>query len=70
MGLFDRLFKKTAEQSDLVKPPEVLPQRNDLCWCGSDLKYKKCHLDQDQRYLEQQREKALAAKKSCSPVFG
>jgi len=21
--------------------------RNDLCWCGSGKKYKKCHLDQD-----------------------
>ncbi|MEA3423461.1 MAG: type I methionyl aminopeptidase [Bacillota bacterium] len=23
-------------------------QRNDLCWCGSGLKYKKCHLEQDE----------------------
>jgi methionyl aminopeptidase len=23
--------------------------RNDLCWCGSGLKYKKCHLDFDDR---------------------
>lgn len=22
--------------------------RNDLCWCGSGEKYKKCHMDQDQ----------------------
>jgi len=21
--------------------------RNDICWCGSDKKYKKCHMDQD-----------------------
>ena len=25
--------------------------RNDVCWCGSGLKYKKCHMDQD-KYLE------------------
>ena len=25
--------------------------RNDACWCGSGLKYKKCHMDQD-LYLE------------------
>jgi methionyl aminopeptidase len=25
--------------------------RNDICWCGSGLKYKKCHMDQD-KYLE------------------
>ena len=21
--------------------------RNDLCWCGSGKKYKKCHMEQD-----------------------
>lgn len=70
MSLFDRLFKKTAESSGVAAPPDILPQRNDPCWCGSDLKYKKCHLEQDRLYLEQQREKELAAKKSCGPVFG
>lgn len=25
--------------------------RNDSCWCGSELKYKKCHMEQD-KYLE------------------
>lgn len=24
--------------------------RNDLCWCGSGLKYKKCHIDFDNKY--------------------
>ena len=23
--------------------------RNDLCWCGSGKKYKKCHLAKDQK---------------------
>ncbi|MEA1959861.1 MAG: methionyl aminopeptidase [Bacillota bacterium] len=26
--------------------------RNDVCWCGSGLKYKKCHLEQDERLLK------------------
>ncbi len=26
-----------------------LPGRNDECWCGSGLKYKKCHLGNDER---------------------
>ncbi|NLP28461.1 MAG: methionyl aminopeptidase [Clostridia bacterium] len=26
--------------------------RNDECWCGSGLKYKKCHLDQDLKLNE------------------
>ena len=25
------------------------PGRNDECWCGSGKKYKKCHLDFDER---------------------
>lgn len=27
-------------------------QRNDLCWCGSGKKYKKCHEDFDERIAE------------------
>ena len=27
---------------------EPRPRRNDLCWCGSGQKYKKCHLPSDQ----------------------
>ena len=26
--------------------------RNDVCWCGSNLKYKKCHLNFDEKLLE------------------
>ncbi|MDD6128915.1 MAG: methionyl aminopeptidase, partial [Veillonellaceae bacterium] len=26
--------------------------RNDLCWCGSGKKYKKCHMDYDERINE------------------
>ena len=28
------------------------PGRNDECWCGSGKKYKKCHLDFDERLEE------------------
>ena len=27
----------------------MLPNRNDLCWCGSGKKYKKCHLSFDEK---------------------
>lgn len=30
--------------------------RNDLCWCGSGKKYKKCHLEMDLRLEEMERE--------------
>ncbi len=25
--------------------------RNELCWCGSGKKYKKCHFEADQSYF-------------------
>ena len=28
---------------------EGQPGRNDECWCGSGRKYKKCHLEADER---------------------
>ena len=28
------------------------PGRNDECWCGSGKKYKKCHIDFDERIEE------------------
>ncbi|MCK4502520.1 MAG: SEC-C domain-containing protein [Desulfuromonadales bacterium] len=70
MGMFSRFFKSESNDNSGPIPPEVLPLRNDMCWCGSGLKYKKCHLDKDQVYLENKRQKELAAKKACSPVYG
>lgn len=43
-------FKKKPVES-LIAPPLPLPQRNELCWCGSGDKYKKCHLEKDQETL-------------------
>ena len=70
MGWFGSLFKGGEKEDQGQAPPEVLPLRNDLCWCDSGLKYKKCHLEQDHLYLEKLRQKALVARKACSPVFG
>ncbi len=70
MGLFSRFFKNEDIEADVPVPPRKLPKRNELCWCGSGLKYKKCHLEQDQLYLAKQREKEPPAKKVCSSVFG
>lgn len=32
------------------RPPAVtaLPGRNEPCWCGSGVKYKRCHMSSDQ----------------------
>ena len=31
---------------------DKIPERNDVCWCGSGKKYKKCHMDFDRRLHE------------------
>jgi hypothetical protein len=41
-------------EDDYLPPPEpirraVMPGRNDPCWCNSGKKYKKCHLESDER---------------------
>ena len=71
MGFFSKLFKKDepVEECSGQAPPDLIPGRNDLCWCNSGLKYKKCHLEQDRVFLEKRRLKALAAR-DCGPVFG
>jgi len=51
MKFLERLLKS------LIKEPkkEVIPGRNDICWCGSGKKYKRCHLETDD---EKRRKKA------------
>ncbi|MCK4534159.1 MAG: SEC-C domain-containing protein [Syntrophobacterales bacterium] len=45
MGFFNKLFQE--------QPPEKAMKlgRNDLCWCGSGKKYKKCHHESDQKHF-------------------
>jgi hypothetical protein len=43
-----------SEEEEFEEPPapitrKATPGRNDPCWCNSGKKYKKCHLDSDQR---------------------
>lgn len=42
------LEEEDSEEEDTGEPPAVKPGRNDLCWCGSGKKYKKCHLAADE----------------------
>ena len=44
MGLLSKLLKR---------PPQSAMNlgRNELCWCGSGKKYKKCHFASDQTYF-------------------
>ncbi|MCK4536477.1 MAG: SEC-C domain-containing protein [Desulfuromonadales bacterium] len=69
MSFLRRIFKNEPAEPELQAPPQPLPQRNDPCWCGSQKKYKKCHLEEDRQQLARIREKERAAK-ACSPAFG
>ncbi len=42
----------------MITAPQVKPRRNEECWCGSGQKYKVCHLEQDRRTEQEQRELA------------
>jgi hypothetical protein len=60
MGLFDRavnLLKSKGENASAQKPG-----RNDICWCGSGKKYKKCHLPEDEMKT------AKACSLNCGPT--
>lgn len=70
MGWLGRLFNKNSAGAEGEEPPEILPKRNDPCWCGSGEKYKKCHMSQDRRDLERKKERDESARKECGPVFG
>ena len=43
------------------RPKEIALGRNDLCWCGSGKKYKKCHLPKDDAEQREANYAALAA---------
>ncbi len=47
MGLFEKIG--TLFGSTEMTGPANKPERNDLCWCGSGKKYKKCHLPADDK---------------------
>src|SRR3954447_7579625 len=41
-------FRNLFSASSRSKGPQAPIGRNDLCWCGSGKKYKKCHLKKDE----------------------
>jgi len=47
MNLIERIMKFLSGAQE----KKVLPSRNDLCWCGSGVKYKRCHLAKDEKNI-------------------
>lgn len=39
MNILQKLFGKSIAYDDII----IILQRNDICYCGSGKKYKKCH---------------------------
>ncbi len=68
MGWFTNLVKSLNSNNQC--PPPVLPRKNDPCWCGSGIKYKKCHLIKDKLYFKEHPKKKVAVKKACNSGFG
>ncbi len=54
MGLLKALKNLfMAPEEDPARPETG---RNDPCWCGSGVKYKKCHLAEDEKKLSKKYE--------------
>lgn len=62
MGLMDWIKKMLSPRPSAAAIAAHTLGRNDLCWCGSGKKYKKCHLPSDaQKRVEQGFEARAAA---------
>ncbi len=50
------ILEKIASFFD-TKTEDPVPRlgRNDICWCGSGKKYKRCHLEADDKKRARQR---------------
>ncbi|MFZ2196888.1 MAG: SEC-C metal-binding domain-containing protein [Thermodesulfovibrionales bacterium] len=52
-----KLFKSIVKMfsSEEVESGVINLGRNEMCWCGSGKKYKKCHLVEDERKADKRR---------------
>lgn len=46
MSILKSITRFMLGQEEEAQKPDV--SRNDPCWCGSGIKYKKCHLGADE----------------------
>jgi len=50
MGLLRKLFSVDPNPPDRARKM----RRNEVCWCGSGEKYKRCHHDSDRRFFSRE----------------
>jgi uncharacterized protein YecA (UPF0149 family) len=49
MGFFESIVNIFRPEDSNMRAKDL--GRNDLCWCGSGNKYKKCHLADDEKKM-------------------
>jgi hypothetical protein len=54
VGFLKKLFSPISTEL----PPDL--GRNDPCWCGSGKKYKKCHMQSDEKKRSRARAQACS----------
>lgn len=52
MGILKYLVDMISPAETDAAPADM--SRNQACWCGSGRKYKKCHLQEDEKKLRSQ----------------
>ncbi len=62
MGLLNKLASLMSSKDECM--PSITPTRNEPCWCGSGIKYKKCHLIEDEKKKAQERLRLI----NCGPT--
>ena len=59
------LIRNLFSRTEPPKPSKELALgRNDLCWCGSGKKYKKCHLPKDEANQREANYAAIVASRA------
>lgn len=52
------------QNGEVNSGPQIKPQRNAPCWCGSGKKYKKCHLKEDEKKRDRVPEQRVKIERS------
>jgi hypothetical protein len=67
----EAVWDEEEEEEDAAPPLDRVPKpgRNDPCWCGSGKKYKKCHLEADERSQKPEQREFDAVRSRVADLF-
>jgi methionyl aminopeptidase len=60
--LVNQTVSLSPAQTSQRRPPNKRPRANEVCWCGSGRKYKKCHEELDDVFLKDERQRLEATR--------